>query len=383
MTGFAKIAEAVDTISETFDVFKTAQGKDIAALRSENTALQERVEELETRASMPGKAGGPPVLVREKKALERYARSGNALEFKDMSITGGAAAGQALVPEFIQNEIISRAIARSRLTAAVRRTPTDTSDYVRLLNLRGQAAGWISETGTRSGTASLLLREIRPTHGELYSVVTVTNWLLNDAKFNISELIIENAVDQFSKSLELATVSGNGTNQLTGLLNTAPVSTADNASPLRAADALQFVNSGAGAITADSIYDVFFTLKPEYRARAQWLMSSLTLSAVRKLKASTGGDFLWQTGLGPAVDANDGLLAGKSIMTSENMPAIGTGTFPVMVGDFNAGYEIVEIGGMTILRDQISVKGKSLFYISQRFGGRTIDNDALKVLKTT
>ena len=43
-------------------------------------------------------------------------------------------------------------------------------------------------------------------------------------------------------------------------------------------------------------------------------------------------------------------------------------------------YELTEIGPMSILRDPYTVKGKTLFYIAQRFGGRVVDGNALKVL---
>ena len=45
------------------------------------------------------------------------------------------------------------------------------------------------------------------------------------------------------------------------------------------------------------------------------------------------------------------------------------------------GYELVEIGGMSIIRDDVTDRGRVLFYIAQRFGGRIVDNDAIKVLQ--
>ena len=139
-----------------------------------------------------------------------------------MSIAGGAAAGEAMVPEFIADEILDQALGMSQIAKHVRRTKVSSGDYVRLVNLRGQAAAWTSETGTRSATNSLQLREVRPTHGELYSVVVVSNWLLNDSKFNVGELIMRNAADQFSKALDAAIYNGDGSNKPTGIFNTAP-----------------------------------------------------------------------------------------------------------------------------------------------------------------
>ena len=52
-----------------------------------------------------------------------------------------------------------------------------------------------------------------------------------------------------------------------------------------------------------------------------------------------------------------------------------------MVGDLDVAYELIRVGPMTLIRDDISVKGKVSFYTAQRFGGRLVDNDAIKVLR--
>lgn len=67
----------------------------------------------------------------------------------------------------------------------------------------------------------------------------------------------------------------------------------------------------------------------------------------------------------------------------EGMPEIGGSPVRdgIMCGDFDVGYELVRVGPMTMIRDDISVKGKVSFYTAQRFGGRLVDNDAIKVLR--
>jgi HK97 family phage major capsid protein len=71
------------------------------------------------------------------------------------------------------------------------------------------------------------------------------------------------------------------------------------------------------------------------------------------------------------------------VVTSEELPLIGGSPVEdgILCGDFDAGYELVRIGPMTLIRDDISVKGKVSFYTAQRFGGRLVDNDAIKVLR--
>jgi len=391
MEQFAEIKHAIDLQHSAFDAFSARSDARLRAVAESFDALKDRVEEIEAKGASPGTTSGKHDSA-ETKAFETFMRTGDKaglqpLEGKEMGM-GTAAAGGAMVPEVIARAIISRAIARSPLAGLVRNTPVTTSDYVRLVNLRGATASWSSETGTRSETNTPLLREVRPTHGELYSYPAVTNWLLQDSQFNVNNFLIENVGDQFGKSLESAILTGTGSDQPTGILDTTPALTDDQASPERAADAIEFVASlgndspVVAEVNPDPLIDLFFTLKPEYRAQAQWVMSSSTLAAIRKLKDTTG-QYLWQQNLGSAIDAPDGLLLGKPVRISEFMQSVGTNNFPVLVGDWDAGYELIRIGGLMVVRDEITTPGKTKFYIRQRFGGRLTDNDSLKALRTT
>jgi HK97 family phage major capsid protein len=355
-------------------------GEAVVDMRKE---LVERIEVLEAGRDRPR---GPASATPEVKAFSNFVQTGDRsgleeIQKKEMSIAGGAAAGQALVPEQIANEIISRAIARSPLVGLVRQTNAASGDYVRLLNLRGATASWSAEAGTRSGTSTPLLREIRPTSGELFGLPTVTRWLIEDSKFNVDAFLRENVADTFAKSLEAAILNGDGSNKPTGILNSTPTTADDDASPQRAADVIEYIATSGDV--ANDLIELYFTLKPEYRRNAVFVMSSATLAAVRKLRDSNGSGFLWQANLSGAVDAGDGTLLGKRVITSEELPTIGASPVVdgVLCGDFDVGYELVRIGPMTLIRDDISVKGKVSFYTAQRFGGRLVDNDAIKALR--
>jgi len=343
-------------------------------------SLEGRIETLEASGDRP--RGGGQTTAEEKSFVSYIKGDAGALrETKEMSIGGGAASGQAAVPELIADEIIEMALRQSQIAKKVRRTPVTSSDYVRLINLRGQSASWSSETGTRSATNTFEFRECRPTHGELYSMVTISNWLLNDSKFDLMGMIRENAAAQFAKALDAAIFNGDGSNKPTGIFNATPVSTADTDSPIRAAGAIQYI--ATGGTTSDDIIDLYFSLAPEYRANASFAMSSSVLGAVRQLR-DTGGAFLWQQSLGSSMDAADGLLVGRPVATWEDMPsAYGNSPldYPIVCGDFNAAYEVTEIGPMSVILDQVTVKGKSLIYLYQRFGGILTDNNAIKVIQ--
>jgi HK97 family phage major capsid protein len=207
--------------------------------------------------------------------------------------------------------------------------------------------------------------------------------LLNDSKFDVAGLITRNAADQFSKALDASIYNGDGSNKPTGVFTNEPVATEDFASPLRDSGTIQYVASSADL--ANDVISLYFTLKTEYRRNARFACSSGTLAALRKLRDTDGSGYLWQHNLSQAIDAPDGLLVGRPVTTWEDMSATLTSSpeaaDKLLVGDFDAGYELVEIGGMTILRDPYSVKGKTSFYIAQRFGGKITDANALKVLR--
>lgn len=92
-----------------------------------------------------------------------------------------------------------------------------------------------------------------------------------------------------AKSLEAAVLFGDGSNKPTGIFNTAPTTADDDASPQRLPDVIESVATSADV--ANDIIELYFTLKPEYRRNASFVMSSATLAAVRKLRDSNGSRF--------------------------------------------------------------------------------------------
>ena len=102
-----------------------------------------------------------------------------------------------------------------------------------------------------------------------------------------------------------------------------------------------------------------------------------------QLRDTSGSGFLWQQNLSASIDAPDGLLLGRPVVTTEDMAVVAASptNFSILCGDFRAGYELVRIGGLSIVRDEVTTPGKIKLYMPQRFGGRLVDNDAIKALK--
>lgn len=64
------------------------------------------------------------------------------------------------------------------------------------------------------------------------------------------------------------------------------------------------------------------------------------------------------------------------------MPALkaGTESTSIAFGNFALGYQIVDRGEFTILRDPFSAKPLVEFYVTQRLGGDVVDFEAIKLI---
>jgi HK97 family phage major capsid protein len=368
-------------------------------LEEENAALMERIEAIEAKSANPKKPGGPDTAEHEHKtrfeawlrkptdprAITALGEFQDQLSRKDMSIASDANGGFA-VPQQIAADIERLELKLSPVRRLVKVVQAGTSDFHHIVSIGGTESGWSSETGTRSTTGTPLLRDVAPTQGELYAYPVVSNWALDDVFFNLTQFLTEEIAQSFADQEGLAVISGNGTNRPTGMLNTTPVATADHASPLRAQDAYQFVDSDSDddgspavpGVTADSLIDLVYSVNSAYRANGVWAMNSATAGAIRKLKTADGR-YVWADSLASGQPA---MLLGYPVETWEQMPDVGANNFPVAFGDFRRGYLLMDRVGLRITRDEVTTPGLTKFYVRRREGGRPLNNDAVKFLRT-
>jgi HK97 family phage major capsid protein len=116
--------------------------------------------------------------------------------------------------------------------------------------------------------------------------------------------------------------TGNGTNQVLGLTNSATLT--------------QFAN-GAGnvvtaAITADGLIDLQDSLEAAYDVNAQWMFPKATLSVIRKLKDGVN-NYIFSMG-SINIGTPDTLL-GKTFTINQQMDSTGVNTVPILYGDFS------------------------------------------------
>ena len=104
----SELMKALDDLAEANKAHRDELDRSVAKIEKRVDQLTDRTETVEAQSDRPGKTAGSKSRP-EHKALDEFARTGK-LETKEMSIAGGAAAGEALVPEFIANEILDQAL---------------------------------------------------------------------------------------------------------------------------------------------------------------------------------------------------------------------------------------------------------------------------------
>jgi len=109
------------------------------------------------------------------------------------------------------------------------------------------------------------------------------------------------------------------------------------------------------------------------------MMKNTTLASIAVLKDAYG-----QWLLKSMMDGQGSILntiEGRPVFQADDMPAIAANSLSIAVGDFAAGYTIVDNPTVTILRDPFSSKPNVLFYATKRVGGGVTDFDAIKLIK--
>lgn len=384
--------KAADVLSEQklarmeADLASTLKAKQDAELAQK--ALESRLAEVETKANRPG-AAKEKATDEYKSAFIDFIRNPTnpslqqkmyELQSKATDVrTGTGASGGFALPEKIALDIARVVQDISPIRTIARVVQVGTPDYKELVDLGGFGTEWVGETDTRAQTNTPNLGECAPTFGEIAAKPEATRHSLEDLFFNVESWLTASATEAFAIAEGTAFVSGNGTNKPTGFLGgPTPVTTAD---ATRAFGTLQYIATGQAATLASAAYDTFydmaFTLKAGYRTNARWVMNSLTMAALAKIKDSTG-QYLLQPAVSLGAPAS---MLGYGVTVAEDMPVIAANAFPVAFGDFSRGYLIADRVGMGIVRDEVTKPGYVRYIMFKRVGGKLKDTSAIKLLK--
>lgn len=389
-----QLAEIIGKMADGFDEHKQTVRE-----------LQERLDRAETRLARPGALSHdavpldlrsvgvdapriqPPTMA-ERRAFGQLLRTGDrqfAVEARAAVNVGTS--GQGLEANIAWVDDIVQRMARdaSPLLKIVRTRQVANFPAKHIVgDGRAMGSGWVGEQGNRADTDPPLPKVVEVAAGEWYALPSVTEWAITDLAFDVVAWLMQELADEYAETLTAGVVGGNGTNKPTGFLaGPAPVSTSDAMG--RAFGTLQYIATGQAASlpattsgVIDLLVDVVHALRWKHRQNGSWLMSALTMSALRKFKDADGRPIL----LDSMISGQPTMLLGYPVIEVEMMPSIAANAFPIAFGDFDAGYVLDrDASGLRITRDDLTAKGFVKFYSRARVGGKVLDSEAIKLVK--
>lgn len=342
-----------------------------------------RVETLEARAQMVGAGNGEHF---DRKATDAFLR--DVIDRKAVTL-GSATGGGNAQPEVLSRMIQAQIPRYSPLMDLVLVEDTASADYHKIVTDLGHGSGWVGEGGTRSETDTALMQRVSPTFGTVYSRPKASEESMNDIFFNVTDWFVAETAKQHGKQIGEAIINGDGSDKPTGFLQATAESTADfGASPERAFGNIEYIPTGTADTlggdrlsspqgnAGDNLIDCFYALNAAHRQEATWVMNSASFAAVRKLK-DADGDYIWQRGFGVA-----GEILGRPVVVAEGMPDVAANSYPIAVADWKAAYILARVSDFKVtVDDNITTPGQVILYARQRYGGKLLDSNAIKLIK--
>lgn len=308
-----------------------------------------------------------------KNRNERMEFNTATLGVKSQGQTGTDSLGGYAVPFQLDKNILKIERDRNIMRQLCSSQSVSTPDTHWNVDLGGTETGWVGELTARANTDVPTLTRVGITWGEIYANPKASYRLLDDAGFNVEAWYSQSVAEAFADKCEEAFLTGDGTDKPKGILSYDFVATAD-----ASRDFGKFQKIESTSLTADTIIDLYYSLRQVYRGNdTAWLMNATTIQALRKLKDGNQ-NYIWVDNI---ANGMVGTLLGRPVYESRFMPTFTTaGNKAILFGDFKKAYTIFDLHGLRIVRDVVTDKTSVQFYTSKRVGNMVKDSCALKCL---
>jgi len=274
--------------------------------------------------------------------------------------------GGYLAPAEYVNEIIKKITEVSPVRSAARIITTSAKEIKFPKRTGLVSGGWVGEAQTSTQSNSTYGEEtIKAEKMMVYTDISFE--LFRDSAFDMKREITSDISEDFSRLEGQAFISGNGVNKPEGLLTNSSVG--------------ETVSGAASTLTGDSLYTIQGFIPTGYNLA--WMFNRKTLHGnIRTLK-DTYGQYLFVPSLGSADMPNT--VAGLPYFLANDMPDVGAGTYPIILGDFRRCYYIVDNQSIEFVEDPYTqaLNGKRRFIVYKRTGGQVVLAEGLRKLKVS
>lgn len=358
---------------EKFNRWNEEIGRKHDAMRAEFRA---ELDEIQKKAQRPKAGAAGEEDAEYGKAFDRFLRKNDVANLRAAIQSGDDAAGGYLVPDTLDTEIERYETDNTPMRELCRVIPVSNEHYEKIVNRGGVNSGWVDENEARNETNTPDWGSLKPYFGEVYAEPGYTQRALDDVALNLESELAQDVGVEFAEQENDAFTKGSGVKKPRGILGYTLASTVDGTRPF---NQVQYIASGSsGAFDGDDLIDLIHALKRGYRTGASWMFSNLGIAAVRKLKDTTTGQYLWQPGL---LAGQPDMLLGYRVNENDDWPDPAADAYAVGFGNWKRAYYVLDVRGTRVIRDEVTQKGKVLFYTWKRVGGFLVNDRALKVLK--
>lgn len=355
----------------------------VTRLNDELNRLHTKHDEIAVKLARPGAGNDRGKDDAEKmKAFSTYLRKGDireleAVESKALESWSDPDGG-VLVPSEMDS-MIDRVVPTISAMARLARTVTiGAGSWKKVVKTSGLSMRWVSDgaAGGETSNASYAEIEIAPYVAEVEP--WVHNTTLEDAFIDLAADLEMEAGIGFGEGLGAAYITGNGVGRPRGITKYTAVANASytwgSVGYIAAGAAGGFTTSAPG----DKIIQLQHALKQQYRPGSAFLMPDSVLSTVRQMKDGSGQYYLWQP---DPTSGFGGRILGTPVEIDDNMPAIAANSYSIAIGNWPRAYACVNRRGTSLIRDNLTSKGKTKFNFTRRAGGGIYNFEALKLMK--
>ncbi len=360
-----KLADAAAENKRLLDEIKSKQdrhGQDIGEIITELARL--KIPRIKCDDPATGGRSSP-----EFKAYDKFVRKGEKAlgpeELKALTVADNPEAGY-LAPAQISGEIIKGIVEFSPMRQ-VARVVQITRESLEIPKKTGSgSAYWVSEIGTRAEVTGLKYGREKLIPYEMAYLAKASLKQLEDSAYDVEAELNQEFAEQFGVLESEAFVNGTGAEQPEGLLTNASVPT--------------YISEDADDITADSILALPFQIKSGYLPGARYLLNRTSLWKIRTFRDPVSTAYLWQPAMG---DATPATICGFPYTLVPELDDPDTDKVPVLFGNFNRGYMIVDRVTMAVQRlsEKYAEAGEVGFLARRRVGGQVVLPEAIIKLK--
>jgi HK97 family phage major capsid protein/HK97 family phage prohead protease len=334
-------------------------------------AIKARMDKLEAKANRPLAANNNHPAAQNdntaRKAFGDFLRTGyqDAPDGVKKALTVATdAPGYILAPEETSSEFIRNLVEFSpvRGIADVRSTGSHTVILPKRLTVTN--AKWKGEA-VASEASEPTFDQMEFSVKEMTTHVDVGNWLIEDASHDVEAEIRLALAEDFGAKEGLAFVNGIAAVEPKGFMQEAAIANS--------------LNGHAANLSADALISLMYSLPGVYRNRGTWAMNGTTLAAIRKLKDGNG-NYLWQ----PSYQAGQPeTILGRPVVELLDMPDVAANAFPIIFGDFKAGYRIYDRIELQVRPNPylLATEGMVRFHARRRVGAGVVRPDVFRKLK--